>query len=108
MTEERIHIRVAREEIKKYLAGNYTNETDETRNMVRFLLWSAILGPDEKAIAVEANLTTEEASRWADRARDQGIWEDDRVVADWFETDGGMALTLDVCVLQGLMEKKRR
>lgn len=38
--------------------------------------------------------------------RKAGIWKKEKTHSDWFGKDGGLTFWLDVCVAQGLMERK--
>jgi hypothetical protein len=79
----------------------------DARRATRVLLWSAVLGPDEFAIARRIRIQPDQLRLFAERARANGIWSDRQVAgAGWFGKDGALSLVLDAAVLLGLVERK--
>jgi hypothetical protein len=92
--------------IEEYIAESFSKEETATKDAVRFLLWSMLLGPNEDAIAVQLALPKEVIALYGETARKYGIWTKDGKVAGAEWMDSPLDLLLNAMVLLGLMERK--
>lgn len=87
----------------------FKGETVNDVNAARFLLASAIIGPNADRIGHLLDLPRAYVRAQATRARRGKIWRGHRVVGhEWFGRKPGhgyVALMCDVMVLQGLLQK---
>jgi hypothetical protein len=82
---------------------------DDVCVVAAMLLASGALGPDEEVIAAAIEVDEYRLRPFADTARKEGVWRNGKVCdSGWFGEDGGMALLVDVCAVQGLLTRRRR
>jgi hypothetical protein len=78
--------------------------SDESVNAAKFLYGCAFFGQDVEALSSNLNIPAEEATRFAENARANGIWrEDGKVYADW--SDEPISFMLDVMVITGMLAR---
>jgi len=80
------------------------DEKSDTFKVATFLLASAFFGPNAKRLSLFTGLPFSFIKPHADRLRKSGVWQKDKVCCQWDKSDIGF--WLDVCVAQGLVERK--
>ncbi len=82
-------------------------DSDEFRAYL-LLLASTFTGADAEAVARRSGLPLEYVMEKEPILRRNGIWDGKFVAGEqWLQDGGGLALTMDACVVLGLMEKAR-
>jgi hypothetical protein len=70
------------------------------------LLASALVGPHAGRIGKLLGIPEDKIAKRARRLRRNGVWNKDRVEADWTDAkSGAVAFWLDVCVADGLVRR---
>lgn len=69
------------------------------------LLSSIVVGPNIKKIAKFAHIPRESVRERSVNLRQNGVWKQGKVYAEWFEKDGGIAFVCDSMVADGLLKR---
>jgi hypothetical protein len=79
----------------------------DTFNAAVVTLASAIVGPNIRRLAKLTKLPLAYVTTIGRRLRENGIWMGSKVACDWNDKESGaIEFWLDVCVAQGLLERK--
>lgn len=87
----------------------YPSIRPETERFATYviLLASAVVGPNIKRVAKFTGLTRDEVSQRAYFLRSNGIWNGNRVYANWdHPTDGPRELKFDVAAAEGNLRRR--
>ena len=98
----KITLKMIEKEIKK-IAKIEPGETSYDTHL--FLLASAVVGPNIRRISKFTKLPLARVTELSRLARKNKIFVGHKIAVEWFEKNGGIALTLDAMVLDGLLEK---
>ena len=71
------------------------------------LLSALQVGADSEAVSKFTGYPRKLVDAFTERLISGGVWREGKTCCEWFEEDnGGIAFWLDVCVAQGLMDRK--
>lgn len=98
----KITLKMIEKEIKKVAK---ITPSDTSYNTYLFLLSSSIVGPNIRKIRKFSGLPLADVQRFSKLARKSKIFVGNKLAVEWFEKNGGIALTCDAMVLDGLLKR---
>ena len=80
-------------------------KNEEEYTIATILLSGLVVGANVEKIATFLKLPVKTVKKYEKNLRDNKVWVEDKTVAEWFKTNGGIAFWCDVAIAKGYLHR---